>query len=59
MDTLFYHVLFLLISLYVSLKAIGYGIYEINNFKNKTGGIAVIVFSIVVLIFSNFIVWKY
>lgn len=59
MSTLFYHILFLLISLYISLKAIGYGIYEINTFQNKIGGISVIAFSVFVLLFSNLIVWKY
>lgn len=54
-----YHLLFLIISLYVALKAIGYAIYEINTLKNKSGGIVIITFSIFVVIFSNLFVWQY
>ena len=57
MSSLFYHIVFLLISLYVSLKAIGYGFYEINTLNNKTGGTVVISFSVFVLVFSNVMVW--
>jgi len=54
-----YHVLFLIISLYVGLKSIGYAFYEINTLKNKSGGITIIVLSIFVVIFSNLFVWQY
>lgn len=37
--------------IYLFLKSIYYGIYEINNKKNKTGGITVIVWAIIGLIF--------
>lgn len=57
MPTLVYHIIFLIISIYILLKAIGYGLYEINTIKNKTGGIAVITFSVFVIIFSNIVVW--
>ena len=57
LSALFYHIIFLFISLYISLKAIGYGIYEIKVFQNKVGGIVVIAFSIFVAIFSNVMVW--
>lgn len=52
-----YHVLFLLISLFVLLKSIGYALYEINTIKNKSGGIVVIAFSVLVVIFSNVMIW--
>lgn len=35
------------------LKAFGYGLYEIKEKENKTGGITVIVFSLLVVVFSN------
>ena len=56
---LVYHVLFLFISLFVLFKAIGYAFYEINTIKNKAGGIVVIAFSVLVVIFSNVMIWIY
>ena len=52
-----YHILFFVISLYSLAKTIFYGIYEINTQKNKSGGIIVIVFSTLVVIFSNIIMF--
>lgn len=57
MSSIVYHFLFLIISFYILLKTIGYGLYEINTVKNKSGGIVVIIFSILVVIFSNIFVW--
>ena len=57
MSSLVYHILFLIISIYILLKVIGYSIYEINTLKNKSGGIVIITFSILVVIFSNVMVW--
>ena len=57
MSNIVYHVLFLIISLYILLKAIGYAWYEINTIKNKSGGITVIAFSVIVVILSNVMVW--
>lgn len=57
MLNLIYDIFFLIISLYVLLKTIGYALYEINTVKNKSGGIVIITFSILVVIFSNIIVW--
>lgn len=48
-----YNVIFLLISIYILLKTIGYGLYELNEKQNKSGGTVVIVFSTLVVIFSN------
>lgn len=54
-----YHVLFLFLSLFILLKAIGYALYEINTLKNKSGGIVVIAFSILVVVFANVMLWIY
>lgn len=59
MSNIVYHVLFLMISLYILLKAIGYALYEINTINNKAGGIVVITFSVLVVIFSNVMIWMY
>lgn len=53
---LLYHFLFIVITIYVLIKTIFYGLYEINTQENKSGGIAVICFSILVIIFANIIV---
>ena len=39
------------------LQTIGYGIYEIKEKGNKPGGIVVISFSILVVIFSNIMMY--
>ena len=57
MQPFIYHILFLIISIYVFLKVIGYALYEINTLKNKTGGIIVIATSFLIIIFSNIIIW--
>ncbi|MCI8470211.1 MAG: hypothetical protein HFJ35_01735 [Clostridia bacterium] len=59
MTNIIYHVLFLIISLYILLRTIGYALYEINTIKNKVGGITIITFSVLVVIFSNIMVWMY
>lgn len=51
-----YDLLFILISLYVLIKTIYYGIYEIKENDNKTGGIVVISFSVIVFIFFNIVI---
>lgn len=57
MLTLFYHILFLIFTIYVLIKSISYGLYEINEQKNKFGGRVVILFTIFSVIFSNIMVW--
>ena len=57
MPAFIYHILFSIISIYILLKTIGYGIYEINTIQNRYGGIVIITFSIFVIIFSNIMVW--
>ena len=49
--------IFAFASFYILIKAIAYGIYEINTEKNKSGGIGVISFSVLVTIFVNIIIW--
>ena len=51
-----YDLLFIFISLYVLIKTIYYGIYEIKENDNKTGGIVVISFSVIVFIFFNIVI---
>ena len=57
MLTLFYHITFLLLSIYVLVKCISYGIYEINSEENKFGGHLVIWITVFIVIFDNIVVW--
>ncbi len=53
MSSIISFVVFFIITIYVLLKIIGYAIYEIKKFNNKVGGIVIISFSILVIIFVN------
>ena len=53
MNILFY-ILFFIFTIYIVIKSISYGIYEIREKSNKKGGIAVILLSILCLFLSNF-----
>lgn len=53
MNHIIYFIVFLIITIYILLKAIGYAIYEIKELNNKIGGIFVISFSTLVVIFVN------
>lgn len=57
MVNIFYRFLFLIFSIFVLLKSVFYVLYEIKSQDNKSGGIAVICFTIVVLIFTNIVVF--
>lgn len=57
MVNIFYRFLFLIFSIFVLLKSVFYALYEIKSQDNKSGGIAVICFTIVVLIFTNIVVF--
>ena len=57
MVNIFFHFLFLVFSLYVFLKTVFYALYEIKTQSNKSGGVAVIVFTVIVLIFANIVVF--
>lgn len=53
MNSIVYNIIFLIFTLYILLKTIGYAIYEIKECNNKIGGIVVISFSTAVVIFVN------
>ena len=53
----FFNFLFFIFSLFVLLKSVFYALYEIKTQDNKSGGVAVIVFTVIVLAFSNVIVF--
>ena len=53
MNSIVYNIIFLILTLYILLKTIGYAIYEMKECNNKVGGIVVISFSTAVVIFSN------
>ena len=57
MINIFYHFLFLIFSVFVLLKSVFYALYEIKTQDNKTGGVAVIVFTVIVLVFANVVVF--
>ena len=57
MVSVIFHVIFSIITIYYFLQIIGFALYEINTLNNKIGGIAVVTFSIVVIIFANIVVW--
>ncbi len=52
-----YHFIFIAVTIFILIKTIFYGIYEINTENNKSGGIAVICFSILGVVFANIIVF--
>ena len=58
MNTLFYHTIYFIFTIYILIKSIIYGLYEINDQNNKIGGILTISFTIFSIIFSNIIVWQ-
>ena len=51
---MFYNIVFFIITFYILLRTIAYGLYEIKNKNNKVGGICVILLTIFSVIFSNF-----
>lgn len=58
MLAIFYHLLFLIFTLYTLIQSVSYGFYEIKEQNNKIGGISVILFTIFSVVFSNIIVWQ-
>ena len=57
MTSVIYKLFFLLLTIWILLKAIGLAIYEIKELDNKTGGVVVICFSVLVIIFANIMMW--
>lgn len=53
----FFNFLFFIFSIFVLLKSVFYALYEIKSQDNKSGGIAVIVFSVIVLVLANIVVF--
>ena len=51
LQAIIYDFLFIITSIFILFKVIGYGIYEITEMKNKSGGITIITFSTLVVIF--------
>lgn len=57
MTSIIYDLIFLVITIFILLKVIGYAIYEIKELHNKSGGIIIISFSTSVVIFANIMIW--
>ncbi len=57
MVSLIFNILLSLLSIYILLKVLGFALYEIKEMNNKSGGIIVISFTILVVIFSNYVIW--
>lgn len=53
----FFNFLFFIFSILVLLKSVFYALYEIKSQDNKSGGVAVLVFSVVVLVLANVVVF--
>lgn len=47
-------VLFVIVNIFIFIKVLAYGLYEIKQENNKFGGITVIVFSLLVAVLSIF-----
>ena len=47
-------VLFVIVNIFIFIKVLAYGLYEIRQENNKFGGITVIVFSLLVAVLSIF-----
>ncbi len=56
MYNIFFYIVLLLFSIYTFLKAFAYAKYEKNEQNNKSGAIAIIVFSTLSIILSNIFV---
>lgn len=57
MLTLIFRFLFLFFTIFILLKTVFYGLYEIKTQNNKSGGIGVIVFSVLTTIFVNIVIF--
>ena len=54
---LFFNLLFLVFSVFVGIRAIAYGVYEIRQNGNKIGGVSFILFCLAAVLFCNLVVW--
>ena len=57
MTSIIYDLIFLVITIFILLKVIGYALYEIKELNNKAGGITIISFSTLVDVFVNVMMW--
>ena len=57
MTSIIYDLIFLVITIFILLRVIGYAIYEIKELNNKVGGITIISFSTLVVVFANIMMW--
>lgn len=57
MSGIVYHIIFFILSIFVFLRCVAYGLYEWKEIKNRSGGATVILFAIFVTVFSNVMVW--
>ena len=53
----FFNFLFFIFSIFILLKSVFYALYEIKSQDNKSGGVAVIVFSVIVIVLANVVVF--
>lgn len=52
-----YHFIFIIVTIFILIRTIFYGLYEVNTENNKYGGIAIICVSIFIFLFTNIIVF--
>ena len=52
-----YHLIFLIFTIFVLIEVSYYSVYEIKNLNNKLGGISLIVFTVLCVVFSNIIIF--
>lgn len=57
MFNLLFRAIFLIISVFILIKTCFYGSFEINTQKNKSGGIAIIVFAIISIVLANVVLF--
>ena len=55
--SLIFDIIFLIFTLYILLRCIAYGIYEIKEENNKFGGISFIITGITAVVFSNILMF--
>ena len=54
---IFYRILFIIFAIFVLVRSVAYAKYEIEQEKNKSGGICLIVFACFVCLFSVVMFW--
>lgn len=54
-----YNIIFTIISIYILVKAVAYGMYEKREKNNTFGSVSVFAFSLIAVIFSNIMIWMH